>query len=151
MLLNTRTDTTNDPFYYVYIEDSNNNSNEKAVTLINNSEYFGTQAGSPSVITITGPLTVNPTWKIVQDGTTIATAKFNVTLASSQRLVISSYPEMQYARVYNPDGSYADVSQLQDFTQVNYLRIPEGISTLLAYVDDKADVNVTFKEERLLV
>ncbi|WP_244973166.1 hypothetical protein [Leuconostoc suionicum] len=151
LLLNTRTDTTNDPFYYVYIEDSNNNSNEKAVTLINNSEYFGTQAGSPSVITITGPLTVNPTWKIVQDGTTIATAKFNVTLASSQRLVISSYPEMQYARVYNPDGSYADVSQLQDFTQVNYLRIPEGISTLLAYVDDKADVNVTFKEERLLV
>jgi len=111
LLMNIRVDTTKDPFYYVYVEDSSNNSNEKAVTLINNSEYFATQTGSPSLVTITGPCTVNPTWKIVQDGTTIATAKFNVTLASSQRLIISSYPDMQYARVYNPDGSYSDVSQ----------------------------------------
>lgn len=151
LLLETRDNIIeSDPFYYVYIEDRGN-SNEKAMVLNNESEYFGTQQGSPALITISGKCSVAPTWKIVQNGTTIATAKFNVTLASNQKLIVSSYPEMQYARVVNEDGSFADVSQLQDFTQVNYLRVPEGQSTLLVYVDDEAGVNVSFKEERLLV
>lgn len=142
--------TKYEPFYYVYIE-SNLSSNEKTVALENDSEYYGTQVGSPSVVTITGPCSVNPSWKIIQNGLTFATAKFNVTLANNQSLVVSSYPEDQYARVYNGDGSYADVSQFQDFTKTNYVRVPEGTSTVLAYLDTKTGFDITFREERLLV
>lgn len=124
---------------------------EKAITLDNNSEYFGTQVGSPAIITITGRCQVYPEWKIVQDGAVVGTAKFNLTLADNQRLIVSSYPEDQYSRVYSPDGSFSDVSQLADFNLDNYVRIPAGTSTLLAYLDANAGLNMTFKEERLIV
>lgn len=139
-----------DNWGYVYLE-SDTVSREKAVTLENNSEYFGVQKGSPCIITISGKCNVSPSWKIIQNGAIVGTAKYNLTLADNQQLIVSSYPENQFARVYNPDRSYSDVSQLQDFTQANYIRIPSGTSTLLAYVDETAQLNVTFKEERLLV
>lgn len=135
---------------YVYLE-SIDKSTEKAITLDNNSEYFDTQSGSPSIVTIIGPCSVNPSWKVIQAGAIVGTAKFNITLADNQQLIVSSYPEDQYARVYNPDRSWSDVSQLEDFTQVNYVKIPSGNSTLLAYLDKKAGISVTFKEERLIV
>ncbi|WP_188354010.1 hypothetical protein [Leuconostoc falkenbergense] len=135
---------------YVYLE-SVDKSTEKAITLDNNSEYFDTQSGSPSIVTIIGPCSVNPSWKVIQAGAIVGTAKFNITLADNQQLIVSSYPEDQYARVYNPDRSWSDVSQLEDFTQVNYVKIPSGNSTLLAYLDKKAGISVTFKEERLIV
>lgn len=135
---------------YVYLE-SNTKSSEKAITLENNSEYFDTQEGSPSIITIQGPCAVSPSWLIVQEGEIKGSAKFNLTLADNQQLIISSYPEDQYARVYNTDRTFSDVSQLADFTKSNYVRIPSGISTVLAYVDKNADVYVSFKEERLIV
>jgi len=135
---------------YVYIE-SNQKSSEKAITLENNSEYFDTQEGSPSIVTIQGPCSVSPSWIIVQNGETKGSAKFNLLLADNQQLIVSSYPEDQYARVYNTDRSYSDVSQLADFTKSNYVRIPSGISTVLAYVDKQAEVNISFKEERLIV
>lgn len=135
---------------YVYLE-SFDKSTEKAITLDNNSEYFDTQSGSPSIVTIIGPCSVNPSWKVIQAGAIVGTAKFNITLADNQQLIVSSYPEDQYARVYNPDRSWSDVSQLEDFTQVNYVKIPSGNSTLLAYLDKKAGISVTFKEERLIV
>ena len=135
--------------YYVYIE-SNRNSAEKAMLLQNDSQYFGLQDGSPCIVTITGA-TTNPHWTVLQDGVIVATDGFTLTLADNQRLIVSSYPEDQYARVYNPDGSFADVSQLQDFTMTNFVQIPEGKSTVLVYVDNTADVSMTFKEERLLV
>lgn len=135
---------------YVYLE-SVDKSTEKAITLDNNSEYFDTQSGSPSIVTILGPCSVNPSWKVIQAGAIVGTAKFNITLADNQQLIVSSYPEDQYARVYNPDRSWSDVSQLEDFTQVNYVKIPSGNSTLLAYLDKKAGISVTFKEERLIV
>lgn len=139
-----------DNYGYVYL-DSTSQSTEKAITMNNNSEYFDTQSGSPSIVTIIGPCNVSPSWKVVQDGALVSSAKFNVTLADNQQLIVSSYPEDQYARVYNPDRSYSDVSQLEDFTQVNYVRIPSGVSTILAYVDKKTGVSVSFKEERLIV
>ena len=139
-----------DAYGYVYLE-SNTQSTEKAITLKNNSEYFDIQTGSPCVITISGRCTVSPSWQIVKDGAILGTAKFNLTLADNQQLIVSSYPEDQYARVYNPDRSYSDVSQLEDFTKVNYVRVPSGVSTILAYVDGTANVSVTFKEERLIV
>lgn len=139
-----------DLYGYVYLE-SDTISKEKAITLKNNSEYFGLQDGSPCLITISGKCSVYPSWKVIKDGVTTGTAKFNLTLADNQKLIVSSYPEDQYARVYNPDRSYSDVSQLEDFTQDTYVRVPSGVSTLLAYVDETANVNITFKEERLLV
>ncbi|WP_258864066.1 hypothetical protein [Leuconostoc mesenteroides] len=53
--------------------------------------------------------------------------------------------------MYNTDGTFSDVSQLADFSVNNYLRVPEGTSTLLAYLDENAQLDVTFKEERLIV
>ncbi|MCT8389589.1 hypothetical protein D0501_05815 [Leuconostoc holzapfelii] len=135
---------------YVYIE-SSDVGHERAITLQNNSEYWGTQVGSPSLVEVKGPTTVNPEWKIVQDGAIVASAKFYITLVDNQRLVVSSYPEDMYARVYSPDGSYSDVSQYGDFTQANFVRIPAGLSTFLAILDKEGQLNVTFKEERLLV
>ena len=135
---------------YVYLE-SDLSKSEKAITLTNNSEYYDTQTGSPSIISVLGPCSVNPSWKLIQDGEVIATAKYNLTLAENQQLIVSSYPEDQYARVYNPDKSYSDVSQLADFTQNNFMRIPSGTSTILAYLGDSVTFKVTFKEERLLV
>ena len=38
---------------FVFIE-SNVTGREKAITLDNNSEYYGVQSGSPSLVTITG-------------------------------------------------------------------------------------------------
>lgn len=125
-------------------------SSEKVLNLINKSEYFGIQQGSPCIVTITGA-TTNPHWTVLQDGVIVATDGFTLNLADNQRLIVSSYPEDQFARVYNPDGSYADVSQLQDFTMTNFVQIPEGESTVLVYVDKDTVVNLTFKEERLLV
>ncbi|WP_223317894.1 hypothetical protein [Leuconostoc mesenteroides] len=81
----------------------------------------------------------------------VGKAKFSLYLADNQRLIVSSYPEDQYARVYNTDGTFSDVSQLADFSVNNYLRVPEGTSTLLAYLDENAQLDVTFKEERLIV
>ncbi|WP_242019365.1 phage distal tail protein domain-containing protein [Leuconostoc pseudomesenteroides] len=136
--------------YYVY-QESNRPSNEKVMSLNNKSQYFGLQSGSPSVITVKGPCSVNPTWTVVQNGNVVATDGFVLTLTDNQKLVVSSYPEDQYARLYNPDGSYVDVSQLQDYTKTNFVQIPEGESTVLFYLDANSDVNITFKEERLLV
>ncbi|OIL58324.1 hypothetical protein ATX23_09320 [Oenococcus oeni] len=117
----------------------------------NDSEYNGLQSGSPALIEIDGPCTINPSWKVVQDGITVASDGFLLTLSSNQRLLISSYPNDQYARIYNPDNSYSDVSQYQDFTKTNYVLIPEGDSTIVFYVDQTAGVQFTFKEERMLV
>ena len=136
--------------YYVY-QESNRPSNEKVMSLNNKSQYFGLQSGSPSIITVNGPCSVNPTWTVVQNGNVVATDGFVLTLTDNQKLVVSSYPEDQYARLYNPDGSYVDVSQLQDYTKTNFVQIPEGESTVLFYLDANSDVNITFKEERLLV
>lgn len=136
--------------YYVY-QESSRPSNEKVMSLNNKSQYFGLQSGSPSIITVKGPCSVNPTWTVVQKGNVIATDGFVLTLTDNQKLVVSSYPEDQYARLYNPDGSYVDVSQLQDYTKTNFVQIPEGESTVLFYLDANSDVNITFKEERLLV
>lgn len=136
--------------YYVY-QESSRPSNEKVMSLNNKSQYFGLQSGSPSIITVKGPCSVNPTWTVVQKGNVIATDGFVLTLTDNQKLVVSSYPEDQYARLYNPDGSYVDVSQLQDYTKTNFVQIPEGESTVLFYLDTDSDVNITFKEERLLV
>lgn len=135
---------------FVFIE-SNVTGREKAITLDNNSEYYGVQLGSPSLVTITGRCNVYPEWQIIQDGSVIGKAKFSLYLADNQRLIVSSYPEDQYARVYNTDGSFSDVSQLADFSVNNYLKVPEGISTLLAYLDENAQLDVTFKEERMIV
>lgn len=135
--------------YYVYME-STTTAGEKMMTLVNDSKYFGVQQGSPCIVTITGA-TTNPHWTVLQNGIIVATDGFTLTLAHNQRLIVSSYPEDQYARVYNPDGSFADVSQLQDFTMTNFVQIPEGESTVLVYVDQDTSVNLTFKEERLLV
>ena len=136
--------------YYVYIE-SGRNLNQKSMEVNNDSKYFGLQKGSPCLITITGPTTQNVSWKIVQNGVTVASDGFLLTLSSNQRLLISSYPDDQYARIYNPDNSYSDVSQYQDFTKTNYVLIPEGDSTIVFYVDQTAGVQFTFKEERMLV
>lgn len=136
--------------YYVY-QESNRPSNEKVMSLNNKSQYFGLQSGSPSIITVKGPCSVNPTWTVVQKGNVVATDGFVLTLTDNQKLVVSSYPEDQYARLYNPDSSYVDVSQLQDYTKTNFVQIPEGESTVLFYLDADSDVNITFKEERLLV
>ena len=136
--------------YYVY-QESSRPSNEKVMSLNNKSQYFGLQSGSPSVITVKGPCSVNPTWTVVQKGNVVATDGFVLTLTDNQKLVVSSHPEDQYARLYNPDGSYVDVSQLQDYTKTNFVQIPEGESTVLFYLDADSDVNITFKEERLLV
>ncbi|MGQ2284283.1 phage distal tail protein domain-containing protein [Leuconostoc pseudomesenteroides] len=136
--------------YYVY-QESSRPSNEKVMSLNNKSQYFGLQSGSPSVITVNGPCSVNPTWSVVQKGNVVATDGFVLTLTDNQKLVVSSYPEDQYARLYNLDGSYVDASQLQDYTKTNFVQIPEGESTVLFYLDADSDVNITFKEERLLV
>lgn len=141
---------TQDPHYYVYFE-SNRLSNEKGMQLNNNSEYFGLQSASPSLITITGPCSVNPSWRIIQNGNVLYEDAFHLTLTSDQILIVSSYPENQYARVYNADGSFADVSQLQDFTKTNFVQVPAGQSTALFSVDKDTGVNLTFKEERLIV
>lgn len=135
----------------VYIETDNQHTREHAMNFKNDSEYWGTQDGSPMLIEIIGPLTYNPEWRIVKNGNLVADAKFMVTLADNQRLVISSYPEDMYARVYNPDNTFSDVSQYSDFTKANYLRVPIGESVLLVTADYGSEINVTFKEERLLV
>lgn len=139
----------NNDYYYAYPE-SVVNSGEKILPLVNDSKYFGIQQGSPCIVTITGA-TINPHWTVLQGGVTVSTDGFTLTLADNQRLIVSSYPEDQYARVYNPDGSFTDVSQLQDFSMTNFVKIPEGESTVLVYVDKDTGVNLTFKEERLLV
>lgn len=135
--------------YYVYKE-STINAGEKMMPLVNDSKYFGVQQGSPCIMTIVGA-TTNPHWTVLQNGITVATDGFTLTLAHNQRLIVSSYPEDQYARVYNPDGSFSDVSQLQDYTKTNFVQIPEGESTVLVYVDKDTNVGLTFREERLLV
>lgn len=134
---------------YVYIE-SAQSGDVKAFALINNSEYFGLQEGSPSIVTIDGAC-VNPSWRIIQNGNTIFTDAFELTLADNQKLIVSSYPGNQYARVYNPDGTYVDVSQYQDLTKTNFVLIPEGNSTIEFTISGDATPSVTFREGRLLV
>lgn len=135
----------------VYIESNYKNTREHAMNLKNNSEYWDTQDGSPALVEIIGPLVYNPEWRIIQNGVLVAEAKFLITLADNQRMLISSYPEDMYARVYNPDNSFSDISQYADFTKANYLRVPIGDSIMLITADINTEINVTFKEERLLV
>lgn len=141
---------TADSHYYVYFE-ADRLSNQKGMQLNNDSEYFGLKTTSPTLITITGPCAVPPSWKIIQDGNVLYEDGFQLTLTDDQKLIVSSYPEDQYARVYNADGSFADVSQLQDFTKTNFVQVPAGQSTAVFSVDKDTGVNLTFKEERLLV
>lgn len=135
---------------YVYFE-SKVSGDARALTLVNNSQYFNTQKGSPSIVTVVGLNKASPRWDIVQNGKIISSAAFNLSLASNQKLVVSSLPENQYARVYNEDGTYSDVSQLQDFSKANFTRIPEGNVTVIAHVENTAKFSLSFKEERLLV
>ncbi|AVI94111.1 hypothetical protein [Oenococcus oeni] len=148
-LLNETDDQTTPDSYYVYEAESQSTLNH-SIALSNDSQYMDLQDGSPCVITIDGAAT-NPSWEVVQDGNVVATDKFNITLADNQKLVVSSDPDDQYARIYNPDGSYVDVSQYQDYSQTNFVLIPEGESTIIFNVGEDVQVNIVYKEERMIV
>jgi len=134
---------------YVYKESPHKNS-ERAILLENNSEYFNTQQYSPTLVTIKGPCE-NPSWKIIKDGNILSSALFNITIKNTEKLIISSYPENQYARLYDINGNFKNVIQFSDFSQSTFMGIPLGTSVVLAYIQDSSYFDITFREERLVV
>ncbi|MFT8488002.1 phage distal tail protein domain-containing protein [Oenococcus sicerae] len=136
--------------YYVYIEENQNAATQKSFLVQNKSHYFGLQTGSPCLITIEGPVT-NPSWKVFVDSKVVASDAYNLTLVAGEKLVISSFPENQYCRLYTADGHYTNVYAYQDPTLTNFVTLPPDDSSVVFYVDSTVKVSLDWKLESLLV
>lgn len=136
--------------YYVYIEENQNAATQKSFLVQNKSHYFGLQTGSPCLITIEGPVT-NPSWKVFVDSKVVASDAYNLTLTAGEKLVISSFPENQYCRLYTADGHYTNVYAYQDPTLTNFVTLPPDDSSVVFYVDSTVKVSLDWKLESLLV
>lgn len=120
--------------------------------LQNDSRYFELNTSSPIEITVTptDENIVNPSWDLMVGSNIIASDRYFLTLYKNQKLVVSSFPEDQYARVYNQDDTYQNVYQKQDITKTNFIEIPGGKSTLYFDIGD-AKASFKMRVERLIV
>ncbi len=135
---------------YTYIEADQNAAKQKSFLVNNSSKYFDLENGSPCLITVEGP-TKNPSWAVLQGSTVVANDGYFLSLVQGQKLIVSSFQESQYARIYNADGSFTNVYQYQDLTKTNFVKVPIGNSSFAFYVDAVAKVTLSWKQEKLAV
>lgn len=139
-------------YEYVYEEPKTSNANPNYFNITNASQNMGLLSGAPTVITIEAKTSMsNPSWQLFQESEVIQSDRFFLDMSAGTKLVVSSFPQHQFARLYQPDGSYANVYGAQDLTKTNFITLPEGASTLIFDVDESASVQVTYREERLIV
>lgn len=127
--------------YYIYdfvYENSKKDINNNYYNLVNNSVYFASSSGSPIEITIEslGTPVINPSWELWQGSNIIQSDRYFLTIEPGYKLIVSSFPENQYARLVAPDNTFTNVYQYQDLTKTNFITIPVGSSTLTFNVGD---------------
>lgn len=132
---------------YVYLPQ---NTNSLGFTVQNDSVYYGTQKGSPVLITIYGPLS-QPSWDVIQNGEVFASDRYFINLNANQRLVVSSMPDDEYARIYENDGSYQSAIPYQDKNRTNFVTLPVGNSSIRLSLPSSVTAKLQWKLERLLV
>ncbi|MBC1353865.1 phage baseplate protein, partial [Listeria innocua] len=138
---------------YIYEETEVNSLNPNYFNITNDSMDMGIDAWSPTAITVKAERgdVVNPSWQLFVGSSIVQTDGYFLTIPKGSMLVVSSFPQDQFARVYNIDGSYYNVYSYQDLTKTNFISIPNGDSSLIFNVDANADVYLMYREERLLV
>ena len=142
-------DTSGEHYYtYPYVYESDYNGKNGVFTIKNESVYIGSSIGSPVEITIYGPC-VNPYWEVLLGSTVDQSDGFNLTVAEGYRLVVSSVPTEQRAKLIAPDGTVSNVYQQQDLARSNFVTLPEGQSRLIFH--NVSTVKFRYREEWVTV
>jgi hypothetical protein len=105
--------------------------------------------GSPALIRIQNAA-INPSWKLIQGTEIVQSDGYFLDVEAWQTLEVSSYPQGQSTRLYEYDGTFENVFQLQDLTKSNFIMIPSGKSTLV-FEGVTGAIEVSYREEYLLV
>jgi hypothetical protein len=149
----TASEDTDTYYFYEYVyEGTASPANPSYFSIFNNSQYMGAAEGSPIEITIEAieePI-VNPGWELFRGSEIIQSDRYLLTIPLGYKLVVSSFPDNQYARLVAPDLTFSNVYQQQDLTKTNFITIPTGASTLVFRISG-AKISWTMREERLLV
>lgn len=135
-------------YTYDYIYEEIVDGSNGVFYLENNSIHMGQAKGSPVEITVYGPAK-NPWWTIVRDSLVLQSDGFNIDIPNGYKLVVSSMPNKQSAKLIGSDGSEANVYQQQRLDLTGFVTIPEGSSKLVFYDADK--IFFTYREEMVVV
>lgn len=135
-------------FYHLaeYIYDDEGESNSFIID--NNSVYMGLAKSSPCEITIYGPCE-NPHWDIMLGTEIVQSDGYNLTVPDGYRLVVSSNPQRQRARLIGRDGTVSNVYQQQDLSKTNFVTFPVGRSKIAFFNYDR--VTFRYREEYVTI
>ncbi|EHW6679226.1 phage baseplate protein [Listeria monocytogenes] len=138
---------------FVYEEQDASGVNQNYFNITNDSVGIGADIWSPTAITIKAKegAVINPSWRLFVGSSEVQSDGYFLTIPEGGSLVVSSYPQNQFARIYNQDGSYYNVYSYQDLTKTNFISVPKGDSSLIFNVGPEAEVYLIYREERLLV
>lgn len=141
--------------YYIYThvyEEEEMDINADYYNIVNGSVYYSLATGSPIEITIKAIATpvINPSWELWSGSTILQSDRYFLTIPAGYKLIVSSFPEDQYARLIAPDGAIENVYQYQDLTKTNFVTIPEGSTTLIFDIGDGHE-SWRMREEWLVV
>lgn len=141
--------------YYIYdyvYEEDEMDINVDYYNIVNNSVYMDSDSRSPIEITIdaVGSDITNPSWELWKGNRLIQSDRYLMTIPQGYKLVVSSFPENQYASLIAPDGTTTSAYQSQDLTKTNFITIPVGASTLIFHVGD-AKESFRMREEWVIV
>ena len=95
----------------------------------------------------------NPRWSLYNNSQIVQSDGFSLSVAVGYTLEVSNYPEEQRAVLVSSHGVETDVSQQQDLTRTNFIRIPQGEYPIVFTYDGDAEVSirVTVREEKLVI
>lgn len=148
-------ESENPDCYYLYdyvYEEEKDDPNTNYFEVFNDSEYFGTNNGAPVKITIEAgdEEVLNPSWNVMVGSQVVQSDRFFFIIQPGGKLIVSSYPEDKYARLYYSDGSFINAYQYQDINKTNFVKLPQGASTVIFDIGE-AKVNFEARFEKLLV
>lgn len=137
-----------DYYTYDYIYEGWYNGANGVFRVNNNSIYLGSQEASPLEITIEGPA-VNPYWTVAVNSEIIYSDGFNLTVQEGYKLIVSSIPGKQCAKLVAPDGTISNVYQQQRLEMTNFIKAPMGRSEIIFFNAKK--ISFVLREEYVVV
>lgn len=96
---------------------------------------------APCKITFYGAVS-NPSWALVQNGSTVSSGALNMEVSEGERIVIDADPAYTELSVYDINGNRIDISQYRDFEKETFIYAPTGDSTLKVTHDGTSEIDV---------
>jgi uncharacterized repeat protein (TIGR01451 family) len=121
-------------------------------TITNDSKIFNAKIKSPILIQISAvnnPI-INPSWEIYSKGELIGNDGYFVTIPVGGSLLVSSFPENQYAILINEYNNQTNIYQQQDMTKSNFVTLAQGENDIRFNIGDGI-AKYSIREEHFLV